>query len=176
MWALPFLTVWAPSARANTAAGRRHKTSLDWTLSLVNVVSRWLGHRAWVLWGDGTSACVRRALACTAAVRPVTLISRLRLDARLYAFPGSPAPHRRGPKPRNGTRCQARGQRLAEAHRRGKEVEVPWYGGTTKRVRLLSDCCLWYTPGERPVAIRGVLEPIRKLLSIVCGRQAASLR
>lgn len=90
-------------------------------------------------------------------MRPVTLISRLRLDARLYAFPGPPAPHRRGPKPRQGKRCHALGQRLAEAHRRGKEVEVPWYGGTTKRVRLLSDCCLWYTPGERPVAIRWVV-------------------
>jgi hypothetical protein len=31
VWALPFLTVLAPSARANTAAGRRQKTSLDWT-------------------------------------------------------------------------------------------------------------------------------------------------
>lgn len=157
VWALPFLTVLAPSSRANTAAGRRHKTTIDWTLSLVKVVSRWLGHHAWVLLGDGTYACVRLARACTAAVRPVTLISRLRLDAQLYAFPCPPAPHRRGPKPRKGKRCQAVGQRLAEAHRRGKEVEIPWYGGTTKRVRLLSDCCLWYTPGELPVAIRWVL-------------------
>lgn len=157
VWALPFVTVLAPSARANTAAGRRHKTILDWTLSLMKMVSRWLGHRAWVLLGDGTYACVRLARACTAAVRPVPLISRLRLDARLYAFPGPPAPHRRGPKPRKGKRCQALEQRLAEAHRRGKAVEVSWYGGTTKRVRLLSDCCLWYTPGELPVAIRWVL-------------------
>jgi len=94
-----------------------------------------LGHRAWVLWGDGTYAWVRLARACTAAVRPVTLLSRFRLDARLDAFPDSPAPHRRGPTPCQGQRCQARGQRLAEAHRRGKEVEGRWYGGPTKRVR-----------------------------------------
>jgi uncharacterized membrane protein len=35
VWALPFLTVLAPSRRANTAAGRRHKTTIDWTLQLV---------------------------------------------------------------------------------------------------------------------------------------------
>jgi hypothetical protein len=34
---------------------------------------------------------------------------------------------------------------------------VPWYGGTTRGIRLLSDCCLWYTSGEPPVAIRWVL-------------------
>ena len=30
-WALAFLTVLAPSKRANEAAGKRHKTSIDWT-------------------------------------------------------------------------------------------------------------------------------------------------
>ncbi len=30
-WALPFLTVLAPSRRANKAAGKRHKSSIDWT-------------------------------------------------------------------------------------------------------------------------------------------------
>ena len=155
VWALPFLTVWAPSSRANAAAGRRHKTTMDWTLQVVKVVSRWLGQRAWVLVGDGTYACVRLALACAAA-RPVTLVSRLRLDARLYAFPGPPVPHRRGPKPRKGKRCAALGHRLAEAYRRGKDVEIPWYGGITRRIRVLSDSCLWYTLGEPPVAIRWV--------------------
>ena len=31
------------------------------------------------------------------------------------------------------------------------------YGGEHKQVRLLSEGCLWDTPGERPVAIRGVV-------------------
>jgi len=30
-WALPFLTVLAPSKKANEKAERRHKTSIDWT-------------------------------------------------------------------------------------------------------------------------------------------------
>ncbi len=44
-WALPFLTVLAPSKQANAAAGKRHKTSVDWTLQLVRLVSRWLDRR-----------------------------------------------------------------------------------------------------------------------------------
>lgn len=58
-WALPFLTGLAPSERANRAAGKRHKTSGDWTRQRVKVVARWLGNRRWVLVGDGGYAGVR---------------------------------------------------------------------------------------------------------------------
>ncbi|HYQ93064.1 MAG TPA: transposase [Candidatus Competibacteraceae bacterium] len=155
VWALPFLTLLAPSERANTVAGRHHKTTVDWTVQAVKVISRWLGSRRWTLVGDGAYACVRLARAC--AVGSVTLISRLRLDAQLYEFPRRTAPRRRGPKPLKGKRRMALGNRLAEAYRRGKDLEVPWYGGTTRQVRILSECCLWYTTAEPPVAIRWVL-------------------
>ena len=39
-WALPFLTVLAPSKRANEAAGKRHKSSIDWTEQMVKQVAR----------------------------------------------------------------------------------------------------------------------------------------
>jgi hypothetical protein len=157
VWALPFLTVLAPSKRANEAAGRRHKTTIDWVVQMMKGVSRWLSSRPWVLLGDGAYACVRLARTCAGVAGPVTLISRLRLDARLYDFPPLAAAPRRGPKPRKGRRLRALWQRIDEAQRRGKDVELKWYGGQTKRVRLLSDSCLWYTPGERPVPIRWVL-------------------
>ena len=154
-WALPFLTLLAPPERANTAAKRRHKTTVDWTVQAIDVISRWLGGRRWTLVGDGAYACVHLAHRCVA--RSVTLIGRLRLDSRLYAFPNPDAPRRRGPKPLKGKRLTALKQRVAEADRRGKDLEIPWYGGTTRPVRVLSDCGLWYTPCERPVAIRWVL-------------------
>jgi hypothetical protein len=154
-WALPFLTLLAPSERANTAAKRRHKTTVDWTIQAVNVISRWLGPRRWTLIGDGGYACVRLAHACVA--RGVTLISRLRLDAQLYAFPDRHAPRRPGPKPLKGQRLPALKDRVAEALAYGKDLEIPWYGGATRVVRVLSQVSLWYTPGERPIAIRWVL-------------------
>ena len=63
-WALPFLTVLAPSKKANEKAGKRHKTTIDWSTQMVLVISRWLGQRSWVLVGDGAYACVSFALAC----------------------------------------------------------------------------------------------------------------
>jgi len=152
---LPFLTMLAPSERANTAAKRRHKTTVAWTVQAVKVISRWLGRRRWTLVGDGAYACVHLARMC--AARSVTRISRLRLDAQLYAFPDPNAPRRRGPKPLKGKRLTALKDRVAEASERGKDLEIPWYGGTTRGVRVLSDCCLWYTPGEPPIALRWVL-------------------
>jgi hypothetical protein len=83
-WALPFLTVLAPSKKANEAEGKRHKTSIDWTKQMVCVVSRWL-KRTWILVGDGAYACMDLALTCV--TRGAILISRLRLDAQLFEFP-----------------------------------------------------------------------------------------
>lgn len=74
--------------------------------------------------------------------RSVTLISRLRLDSQLYAFPNPDAPRHRGPKPLKGKRLTALEPRVAEAYRRGKDLEIPWYGGTTRPIRVLSDGCL----------------------------------
>ncbi len=157
VWALPFLTVLAPSKRANEAAGRRHKTTNDWTQQMLKVVSRWLGERTWRLVGDGAYACVRLALAGVAEGSTMTLISRLRLDARLYDFPVA-VPGRRGPKPQKGRKKRkALKDRIDEAKRRGKRVEIAWYGGERKWVCLLSGVCLWYVSGLSPVPIRWVL-------------------
>ena len=65
-------------------------------------------------------------LAHVCVARGVTLISRLRLDAQLYAFPDRNAPCRRGPKPLKGKwlpSLKARGQ---EALAYGKDLEIPW--------------------------------------------------
>ena len=128
---------------------------MDWTLQAVKVITRWLGGRRWTLIGDGAYACVHLAHGCIA--QGVTLISRLRLDAQLYAFPAPHAPSRRGPKPLKGKRLPSLKARVQEALAYGKDLDIPWYGGLTRRVRVLSNIRLWYTPGERPVALRWVL-------------------
>ena len=84
----------------------------------------------------------------------MTLISRVRLDARLYDFPVAVP----GRKPRKGRRKRkALKDRIDEAMRRGKRVEIAWYGGRRTLVCLLSGVCLWSVSGWPPVPIRWVL-------------------
>ena len=154
LWALPFLTVLAPSEPANHAAKKRHKSTVEWTGQMVKAVSRWL-RRPWVLLGDGSFACLR--LGWTCVQHQVVLISRLRLDAQLYDFPIIRRRAQRGPKPRKGARLPALQDRVTEAQRSGEEMELYWYGGETRRVRLLSEVALWYRRGQKPLPIRWVL-------------------
>ncbi len=157
-WALPFLTVLAPSKQANEAAGKRHKTSKAWVIQMVRLVSRWLEQRRWMLIGDGGFACIDLALRCLDMAVPVTLVSRLRLDAQLYDFPTARPPGRRGPTPMKGRKKRKQlKDRIDDAKRRGKDTQVTWYGGRKKRVCLLSGICLWHTAGFPPVPIRWVL-------------------
>src|SRR5512147_189488 len=154
LWALPFLTVLAPSEPANRAAKKRYKTTVDWTCQLVKAVSRWL-RRPWVVLGDGSFACLR--LGWTCVQHQVVLISRLRLAAQLYDFPAVPVRPRRGPKPRKGARLPALQDRVTAAQQFGAEVEIDWAGGEKRRVRLLSAVTRWYRRGQPPLPLRWVV-------------------
>jgi hypothetical protein len=154
-WALPFLTLLAPPARADEKAGRRHKTTVDWTIQAVGQVSRWLASAAFIVVGDGAYASVALAHACQA--RRATLVSRLRLDARLYDFPKPPPPGKRGRKPKKGVRLPSLRDLANDAAQPWRDTEVAWYEGVRKPVRLLSGVCLWHTPGQDPVRLRWVL-------------------
>lgn len=153
-WALPFLTLLAPSKRADEAAGKPHRTVVDWTILMVRLVARWLGRRRWVLIGDGSYACVHLGWECVTA--QATLISRLRLDARLFAWPAPVPAGRRGPKPKKGQALTRLAARIDEARLRGETVTVQAYG-QPKTVHLLSETCLWHTAGWSPLPIRWVL-------------------
>jgi hypothetical protein len=154
-WALPFLTLLAPSQRANVAAGKAHRTVIDWTVVMVRLVARGLTRRRWVLVGDGSYSCVRLGWECLSA--QAALISRRRLDARLFAPPAPLPPGRRGPKPKQGHALAKLATRLEEARTQGTATLVDWYRGETKTLRLLSAVCLWHTPGWPPLPIRWVL-------------------
>ena len=151
-WALPFLTVLAPSKRANEVAGKRHKTSIDWTKQMVTVISRWL-KRPWILVGDGAYACMDLAITCVA--RGVALISRLRLDAQLFDFPVFEK-KKLGRKPIKGQRICLK-ELLKDATKIWCKETVFWYGGETRDVEYLSLTCLWYQAGKPPVRLRVIL-------------------
>lgn len=153
-WALPFMTILAPSKKCNEARGRQHKTAIDWAILAMRMISRWL-KRSWVMIGDGGFACIRLGHACIK--NNVTLISRLRLDAALYDFPVMPAKSQRGRRPEKGARSKSLKELSQDMTQSWIDAVIDWYGGEKKTVKLLSGINLWYSAGEKPLKIRWVI-------------------
>lgn len=164
-WALPFLTVLAPSKKTNERNGRRHKTSIDWLGQMITAVRRWLPERALVLVTDGGLAAVKLGLRCAQYANPVTYVSRLRLDARLFAPPGPQPASKPGPKPKKGKRLPALQAVLKDPQTVWTALTLDWYGGERRCVEMVSGCALWHTPGYDPLPIRWVLirDPLGEL-------------
>lgn len=55
-WALPFLTILAPSQRASAERGRRHKPLTRWAIQAILQTRRWLPERAITIVGDSSFA------------------------------------------------------------------------------------------------------------------------
>src|SRR5574341_65935 len=96
MWALPFLTVLAPHEKTNTALGKRHKTVIEWVMQMIAQVRRWLPQRQLVLITDGGLIAVKLGLRCARFANPVTFVSRLHLNIRLFDPPRPRQPRQRG--------------------------------------------------------------------------------
>jgi hypothetical protein len=164
VWALPFLTVLAPSERYHTERGQCHKKLTDWARQMIIQLRRWLPTRAIVLVADSTYAVLELLACCVGLPTPVTMITRLRLDAALY----DPAPPRtsgkRGAPCKKGPRQPSLRARLADPTTVWERVSVAWYGGTTRTVELATGTALWYHGGLPAVPLRWVLirDPLGK--------------
>lgn len=156
-WACPFLSVLAPGTKADATHGKRHKTSIDWTGQLLSCVQRWQPQRRIVLLVDGGLSSLKLARRCLQGPRPVTLVSRLRLDAGLYDPPAPKAPGRPGPPPKYGAHQPSLAARVSDPTTAWERTRVTWYGGVAREVDLASGLALWGKVGERPVPVRWVL-------------------
>ena len=160
VWALPFLSVLAPSERyARERGNKPHKKLTDWARQMLLLVRRWLPEREIVAVADSGYACIRLLAACRRFLpKPVTFVTRLRLDAALY----EPAPPR---KPKQIGRPRLKGKRLptlaAVANAPGTiwtPVAVSnWYGSGERTVEVASATAVWYHTGLPPVPMRWVL-------------------
>mgnify|MGYP003378460597 CR=1 FL=1 len=157
VWALPFLTVLAPSERYHQQRERRHKPLTLWARQMITQVRRFLPTRLLVVVADSSYAALELLCACQGLAEPVTMITRLRLDAALY----DPAPPRlpgtRGAPRKKGARQPTLAARLTDPTTEWHDTSVRWYGGQTRQVRLASGTALWYHSGLPPVTLRWVL-------------------
>ena len=81
VWALPFLTVLAPSERYHQTHNQRHKTLLTWARQMLTQVRCWIPHRAIVLVADSSFAALEFLDALRQLPTAISVITRLRLDA-----------------------------------------------------------------------------------------------
>lgn len=157
MWALPFMTIPALGPKTSDKLNKRHRTIVEWASVMLEKVRRWQPEREIVLVGDGSYAAVVLVQYCQRQKRPIKLISRLRLDARLHAFPGPQPKAKRGPKPKKGARLPSLASRLTDPKTCWLSLKVTWYGGEQKEIEFVTGECLWYRSGMQPVPIRWVL-------------------
>lgn len=158
VWALPFLTVLAPSERYHHERTKRHKTLARWAGQMIGQVSRWLAPRKLVVVADSAYAVIELLDQIIRLRRPVTMVTRLRLDAALY----EPAPER---EPGTLGRPRKKGQRLptleavaADARTKWRRITVPrWYSRGARPVEIVTGTAVWYHSGKPPVEIRWVL-------------------
>ena len=156
-WALPVLTVLAPSSRYHQQQGRRHKKITDWARQMVILLRRWLPHRPLVLVGDNGYAVLDLLHCCQSLREPVTLIARLRLDAALYAPAPPRPPGQKGRSALKGPRRPSLKTLLDQPQVTWLSSEVAWYDGTIRTLELTSQTAVWYRSGKPPVLIRWVL-------------------
>jgi hypothetical protein len=158
VWALPFLSALAPSERYATERGRRHKKLTDWAWQLLLQIKRWYPEREIVAVADSTYASLKLLFRCRNLSRPVTFITRLRLDAALY----EPAPPRR---PGQIGRPRLKGERLPNLSVVAEDPSTfwkpakiaNWYGSGDRMVEITSNTAVWYSTGLFAVPVRWVL-------------------
>jgi len=154
VWGLPFLTALAPSERYASSRRRRHKKLTDWGRQVLLQTARWLPDRQIIGVADSSYA----AIDLLNAVRGrVCMITRLRLDARLFDPPARRQPGTVGRPRVIGTRQASLADRLTHPKTRWRRVKVTgWYGRGERTVEILSGTALWHHPG-RLVPIRYVM-------------------
>ncbi len=157
-WALPFLSALAPSERYNHVHGQRHKTVTDWARQLLLVVRRWWPDRALIAVADSTYAALEFLAACQSGSHPITVVTRLRLDAALYEPAPPRRPGQRGRPRRKGTRLPTLAAIAADPHTTWTPLTVAhWYGRGERVVETVSATAVWYHAGLPPVPLRWVL-------------------
>jgi hypothetical protein len=154
-WALPFCTVLAPSKRYYLERGRQPSTLTDRARQVLLMVKRWLPDRRIVVVADSSYA----ALELLAAVRhQMTVITRLRLDAALFAPVSARAAHATGRPRLRGERLPSLQAVLNDEATRWRRVTVPrWYSQGERHVDIVSARAVWSNRGKPLVPMRWVL-------------------
>ncbi len=158
VWALPFLTVLAPSERYYHARGAAHKSLVRWAQQMLKQVRRWLPERDIIVTADSSFAALDLLDVLSSLPSPIHMVTRLRLDARLYAPPPPRMVGQMGRPRIVGKRLPSVASHLENLKTQWTTVTVHrWYGNASASLQYLSQTALWYHTGKTPVPIQWVL-------------------
>lgn len=151
-WALPVLCALYRSQPQNRAEGRRHKTPTQLARQLMAGLIHWFPQRKFLFVGDGGFGSHELARFFARHPHRATLVSRCHRDAALYA---TPTRNKIG-RPRIKGKKLPSPRQTVQRRQRGRHATVTWYGGSTRRVELISDTGQWYRIGQGLVPMRWV--------------------
>ena len=139
-----------------------YKKLTDWAKQIVFQLRRWLPNRYLVVVADYSYAVLEFLAACQELSDPVTIITRLRLNAALY----QPAPPYSGiGRPRKkGERLPNLADILHNPSTQWQNVTLDRYNGQQKEMQIVSPPAVRYHTGKPPVSIHWVLirDPLGK--------------
>jgi hypothetical protein len=158
VWALPCLTILAPSERYYENSVRRAKKLTDWVWQVVVQVRRWLPTRRIVAVADSSFAVISLLARVQHMKNPITLVVRFRLDAALYEPAPPRQPKQKGRSRKKGKRLPTLEQRLSDKKTKWQRLLIPhWYGEAKRWIEVCSDKAIWYHSGQPTVWLRWVL-------------------
>lgn len=151
-WALPVLMALYLPKEVNEQQGRRHKTSADLAMQLMRVLLGWFPDRKFIFVGDGDFSTQSMARFARKHRKRLTFVGRFYQDAALYEPP---------PKYSGAGRPRVKGQKMPNpaevvCERKPWKTSVSWYGGSRRKVGLISGTGHWYKAGLGLVEIRWV--------------------
>jgi len=154
-WALPVLVALYRTPDENERLGIRHKTPPELMQGLLSLWMRWFPGRKSVFSGDGGFATHRLSLFASRHARRLTLVSKLIPSAVLHEAP-SPREQKQKGRPRVVGAKMPSPKQVVAASTRGRIVNVLWYGGSKRKVRVITGEGHWYRQGQGLVKIRWV--------------------
>jgi len=172
IWALPFLTVLAPSERYYKGKVRKHKKLTEWARQMVLQARRWLPKRFLVVVADSSFAVIDLLWQLRQLKNPICMVTRFRMDAALYE-PAQAVPGKIGRPRKKGQRLPTLENVATDKHTRWKRLKVQdWYGEKKRDIQITSQTAVWFHNGQPPLPIRWVIvrdpKKIFKTQALLC--------
>jgi hypothetical protein len=147
-WAMPILCGLCCTEKVAKQTGYRRKSPSELSLQFLIRLMRWFPSRRFILLGDSRATSHRLACFAHRHSDRVTLISRLRSDANLYAKPS--------PRTTPGGRPARKGRKLPSPIKQVPQLTpktsiIAWYGSSRRKIRHVSETGLWYSVHQAAV-------------------------